>query len=195
MDKSRPADTDRSSETALEDLMRAAQQGDSKAYEALLAQVAARMRGFVRGRAPWMTKQDCEDMVQDILLALHAARATWDPTRPFLPWMVTIARNRMADNARRYSRRAVFDVKTEDLSGVFSDRPTHASSDSVVNFMSVQSSMDCLSVVERRAFEMVRLRDMSMAEAAQETGSTVAAVKVALHRATSKLRTQLSNKE
>lgn len=180
---------------ALEDLMRMAQQGNRKAYEALLAQVAARMRGLVRGRAPWMNVHDREDMVQDILLALHAARATWDPTRPFLPWMVTIARNRMADHARRYARRAGFDIRTEDLSGVFSDRPTHANSDSVVNFLSVKTSMDSLSLVERRAFEMVRLRDMSMADAAEQTGSTVAAIKIALHRATVKLRAQLSSKE
>lgn len=175
--------------------MRAAQSGDRHAYEMLLAQVAARMRGLVRARAPWMQMSDREDMVQDILLALHAARATYDPARPFLPWVVTIARNRMADHARRYTRRAGFDIRTEDLSGVFSDRPTHASSDSVVNFLSVKASLDSLSLIERRAFELVRLRDLTMSEAAQESGSTVAAIKVALHRATRKLRAQMSGKE
>ncbi len=180
---------------ALSELMRAAQQGDGAAYERLLTQVAHRMRGLVRARAPWMTPADCEDMVQDILLALHTARATWDPSRPFLPWIVTIARNRLADKARRYARRAALDLGTEDLSDAFSDRPSDGDSDGVVNFLSVRRAMDVLSPTERRAVEMVRLREMSMAEAADATGSTVAAMKVAVHRATRKLRAELTRKD
>ena len=34
---------------------------------------------------------DAEDAVQDILLTVHAVRYTYDPTRPFGPWLVAIA--------------------------------------------------------------------------------------------------------
>lgn len=173
---------------ALDALMRAAQWGDEAAYRALLEEVALRMRRLVCARAPWLGRADVEDIVQDILLALHTARATWDPTRPFMPWIAGIARNRLADHARRYTRRQAFDQAAQDLAEVFSTTPGQTHAEGVVNLMSVRRAMDGLTTGERDAFELVRLRQMSMAEAAEKQGSTPGAVKVAVHRATRKLR-------
>ncbi|MCC5986224.1 MAG: RNA polymerase sigma factor [Pararhodobacter sp.] len=142
-----------------------------------------------------MGNADVEDMVQDILLSLHRARASWDPTRPFLPWLVTIARNRLADNARRYARRNALDLAVRDITETFCDVPTNGGAESVVNFLAVREAMNSLSPTERRAVELVRLREMSLVEAAEESGSTVAAMKVAVHRAMLKLRTALRAKE
>jgi RNA polymerase sigma factor (sigma-70 family) len=173
---------------ALDPLMRAAQAGDGRAYRALLEEVALRMRRLVCARAPWLGRADVEDIVQDILLALHTARATWDPARPFMPWIAGIARNRLADHARRYVRRQAFDQAAQDLAEVFSSTPGQTHAEGVVNLMSVRRAMDGLSAGERDAFELVRLRQMSLVEAAERRGSTVGAMKVAVHRATRKLR-------
>lgn len=173
---------------ALDTLMQAAQAGDERAYRALLEEVALRMRRLVGARAPWLGRADVEDIVQDILLALHTARATWDPSRPFMPWIAGIARNRLADHARRYTRRQAFDQAAQDLAEVFSTTPGQTHAEGVVNLVSVRQAMDGLSAGEREAFGMVRLRQMSMAEAADRQGSTVGAMKVAVHRATRKLR-------
>ncbi|WP_209425254.1 sigma-70 family RNA polymerase sigma factor [Pararhodobacter sp. SW119] len=173
---------------ALDALMRAAQAGDERAYRALLEEVALRMRRLVCARAPWLGRADVEDIVQDILLALHSARATWDPARPFMPWIAGIARNRLADHARRYVRRQAFDEAAQDLAEVFSTTPGQTHAEGVVNLMSVRRAMDGLTSGERDAFELVRLRQMSLAEAATKRGSTVGAMKVAVHRATLKLR-------
>jgi RNA polymerase sigma factor (sigma-70 family) len=173
---------------ALDVLMHAAQLGDERAYRALLAEVALRMRRLVCARAPWLGRADVEDIVQDILLALHTARATWDPTRPFMPWIAGIARNRLADHARRYVRRQAFDQAAQDLAEVFSTTPGQTHAEGVVNLMSVRRAMEGLTTGERDAFELVRLRQMSLAEAAEKQGSTVGAMKVAVHRATRKLR-------
>jgi len=177
---------------ALDPLMRAAQAGDERAYRALLAEVALRMRRLVCARAPWLGRADVEDIVQDILLALHTARATWDPTRPFMPWIAGIARNRLADHARRYVRRQAFDQAASDLAEVFSSTPGQTHAEGVVNLMSVRRAMDGLTTGERDAFEMVRLRQMSLAEAAETRGSTVGAIKVAVHRATLKLKAAIA---
>ena len=173
---------------ALDPLMRAAQAGDGRAYRALLEEVALRMRRLVCARAPWLGRADVEDIVQDILLALHTARATWDPARPFMPWISGIARNRLADHARRYVRRQAFDQAASDLAEVFSSTPGQTHAEGVVNLMSVRRAMDGLTTGERDAFEMVRLRQLSLAEAAESRGTTVGAIKVAVHRATRKLR-------
>ncbi len=89
-------------ERVLEQLMRAAQDGDTAAYERLLKSLIGLLRRTVRQRRPFLQPADIEDIVQDILLSLHAVRSTYDPGRPFMPWLMAIARNRMADAARRY---------------------------------------------------------------------------------------------
>ncbi len=171
--------------------MRRAQGGDAEAYRALLDEVAKRMRRLVRRRAPWLQPSDVEDMVQDILLSLHQARGTWDPARPFLPWIVAIARSRLADNARRYVRRTAIDVAASDLAETFSDMRTNTNAENVVNLLSVQKAMGDLSKAERQAVELLRLREMTLAEAAAASGSTVAALKVAMHRAKLKMKATL----
>lgn len=92
-------------EQHLAGLMRAAQAGDRRAYSELLHVLASLVRETVRQRFPVLQSQEIEDLVQNILLSLHAARATYDPTRPFLPWLMAIARNGMVHSARRYARR------------------------------------------------------------------------------------------
>ena len=173
---------------ALDMLMRAAQNGDRRAYHALLQEVALRMRRLISARAPWLGQADIEDIVQDVLLSLHMARATWDPSRPFMPWIAAIARNRLSDHARRYKRRQAFDQAAGDLAEVFSTTPGQSHADGVVNLISVRRAMAELSPGERRAFELVRMHEMSLAEAAQQEETTVGAIKVALHRASRRLK-------
>ncbi len=173
---------------ALEDLMRQAQAGDARAYQLLLSEVAIRVRRLVSRRAPWLSPADREDVVQDILLSVHQARATWDPARPFLPWMVAIARARLADNARRYARRATIDLALSDLAETFCDLPTNYNSESVVNLLTVRKAMKGLTPAEQQAVNLLRLREMSLAEASAASGSSVAALKVAIHRAMRKMK-------
>jgi RNA polymerase sigma factor (sigma-70 family) len=175
----------------LEALMRRGQAGEAEAYRLLLSEVAVRMRRLVRRRAPWLTAEDVEDLVQDILLSLHQARGTWDPARPFLPWIVAIARARLADNARRYTRRKAIDMAVSDLAETFCDIPTNSNVETVVNLLSVRKAMKGLSPAEKQAVELLRLREMSLKEAAEASGSTVAALKVAMHRAMRKMKATL----
>ncbi len=83
------------------DLMAAAQDGDGPAYAGLLRELVPFLRLFVRRNAP---EGRIEDVVQDVLLTVHRIRHTYDPKRPFLPWLATIANRRVMD-ARRGDRR------------------------------------------------------------------------------------------
>jgi RNA polymerase sigma factor (sigma-70 family) len=87
-------------------LMRAAQSGDGRAYARLLEQLVPRLRHIVRAQRQFLQAPDVEDVVQDVLLSLHAVRATYDPRRPFMPWLLAIVRHRLADAARRHARGA-----------------------------------------------------------------------------------------
>ena len=72
-------------------LMRSAQAGDQVAYASLLVLLTAMTRQFARARlgaVPWI-----DDVVQETLLAVHRARHTYDPGRPFAPWFLKLAAN------------------------------------------------------------------------------------------------------
>src|SRR5215510_10242117 len=82
-----------SDDQALTTLMQAAQAGDAQAYVRLLKEITPRLRQTVRRQRRFVSAEDIEDLVQDILLSLHAVRASYDPRRPFMPWLMAIMRN------------------------------------------------------------------------------------------------------
>src|SRR5215831_20339622 len=83
-------------------LMARAQSGDRDAYRRLLGEISPYLRTLAARRH--CDPSDAEDAVQDILLTVHAVRHTYDPTRPFGPWLVTIANRRLIDRLRRQGR-------------------------------------------------------------------------------------------
>ena len=92
----------RERESEWTELMRSANSGDSAAYHRLLNVItpvlrATAQRGLARAGQP---TDQCEDIVQEILLAVHLKRHTWDPTAPFGPWLFAIARNKLIDSLR-----------------------------------------------------------------------------------------------
>ena len=93
-------------------LMRSAIAGDSAAYHRLLKAItpvlrAAARRGLARAGQP---VDQSEDIVQDILLAVHLKRHTWDANAPFAPWLFAIARNKLIDALRRRGRRIFVNI-------------------------------------------------------------------------------------
>jgi RNA polymerase sigma factor (sigma-70 family) len=175
-------------------LMRAAQAGDRKAYSALLLALLPLIREAVRRRFTFLQPQDVDDLVQDILLSLHASRATYDPNRAFLPWLGAIARNRMADGARRYARGAAHEVPTERSLETFPAEETNMSATGYGDRQALGQAMTALSPGQRQAIELMKLQEMSLKEAAAATGMTIGALKVSVHRAMAALRKALGAK-
>src|SRR5713226_10218416 len=105
--------------------MRSAQGGDADAYAALMQELAVRLRQIVRHRRVFLDHADIEDLVQDVLLSVHAVRATYDATRPFVPWLLAITRNRLADAARRYARYGAHEIAVDDLDVTFFSATTN----------------------------------------------------------------------
>lgn len=166
-------------------LMARAQTGDRDAYRRLLEEIAPYLRTLAarRHRDPG----DAEDAVQDILLTLHAIRHTYDPTRPFGPWLVAIANHRLVDRLRRQGRlrsretvllpeHETFPADQANLSATAADR------------RDLQGAVDKLPPVQRQAIRLLKLEERSLKEAAAMSGMTIASLKVATHRAIKSLR-------
>ncbi|MGD9631880.1 MULTISPECIES: sigma-70 family RNA polymerase sigma factor [unclassified Afipia] len=175
----------------LAELMRAAQAGNSKAYALLLGEITPRLRRMVRGQRRFLNAEDVEDIVQEILISLHAVLATYDPGRPFMPWLMTIARNRLADAARRYSRHEAHEVHVEEFPVTFSEGGANIESEEYRDPEVLKHAIRSLPPGQREAIEMLKLREMSLKEASVASGMTVGALKVSVHRAVATLRRAL----
>ena len=77
----------RADEASLARLMAMSQKGDRQAYATLLAECQRWLRGYYARR---IASSQLDDLVQETLMALHNKLATWDSSRPFLPWLAAI---------------------------------------------------------------------------------------------------------
>jgi RNA polymerase sigma factor (sigma-70 family) len=182
------------SEDRFRRLMGRAQSGDSGAYAELLKEVTLVLRRVYRRQKNFLRDQDIEDLVQDTLLSLHSVRATYDPSRPFMPWLLAIARNRFVDGARRYSRQGAREVAIEDPDVTFKAPSTNTIREAFGDPQALHRAIDQLPSGQRDAIEMLKLREMSLNEASEASGISIGALKVATHRAMKALRRLLKER-
>jgi RNA polymerase sigma-70 factor (ECF subfamily) len=167
-------------------LMRAAQDGDQRAYADLLRQILPVARAMVRRRIhdPGLA----EDVVQDVLLTLHRVRHTYDPDRPFMPWLAAIASARAIDRLRKGRRHAAHEVYDETAMLNHPDEIGERDAEARDAQEEVTRLLDTLPPRQRRALELVKLDERSLAEASALTGQSAGALKVTVHRAIRALR-------
>lgn len=168
-------------------LMAAAQRGDGAAYHALLRAAAPWLRGLARRAL--REAADADDVVQETLLTMHAMRHAYDPRRPFRPWLAGIARHRIADRRRR-ARGQMREVALEPLGETLAAPSEDVESRCDVPAM--HRALGTLPVGQRCAIELLKLREMSLREAAAVTGMTAGALKVATHRGLARMRLLLA---
>ena len=157
--------------------MRAANRGDAAAYRELLEAVTPVLRGVVRARGRTLGPEGCEDVVQEVLLAIHLKRQTWREDAPLRPWLYAIARHKTADAFRARGQR--IDLPIEDFSEAL---PAEDTADPTL----AGDMEKVLKRLEPRAADIVRgfgLRGETVAETAARLQMTEGAVRVALHRA------------
>jgi RNA polymerase sigma-70 factor (ECF subfamily) len=171
-------------------LMARAQAGDRDAYRRLLEEVTPYLRNLARRRH--RDPGDAEDGVQDILLTLHAVRHTYDPSRPFGPWLVAIANHRLIDRLRRQGR-----VQSRETA-LLPEHETFPADqanlfEKAVDRRDVAAAVAKLPPAQRHAIRLLKLEERSLKEAAAMSGMSIAALKVATHRAIKSLRKLLGN--
>jgi RNA polymerase sigma-70 factor (ECF subfamily) len=166
-------------------LMARAQAGDREAYRALLEA----MTPYLRSLAARCFKEaaDAEDAVQDVLLTVHVVRHTYDPSRPFGPWLIAIANRRIIDRLRRDTRRRAREVALSADHETFADPATNLHRE-MLDEAALAQAIDRLSPDQRQTITMLKLNEMSLKEAAAASGRSVPALKIATHRAIKSLR-------
>jgi len=176
---------------SLGELMRAAQQGDGASYLELLRTITPRIRQVIRRQRGFAGIAEVEDLVQDVLLSVHTVRATYDPARPFGPWLLAIVRHRLVDGARRYARIARREIHADEEDVTFSEPEANDDISELGDAAALHEAVRALPEGQRQAIELLKLRELSLKEAAQVSGTSVGALKVATHRAMAALRRTL----
>ncbi|MFO1185767.1 MAG: sigma-70 family RNA polymerase sigma factor [Bauldia sp.] len=173
-------------------LMAAAQDGDRAAYRRLLDAILPILRRAVARRSAAIAAADREDIVQDILMAIHAGRASYNPARPFLPWLLAIANNRLADHQRRTYRRARREVAAEDHPETFELAAANSDMAAYDDRPALRDAIAGLPAGQRTAVRLLKLEELSLKEASEISGASVPSLKIAMHRALKSLRRKLT---
>ncbi|MGC8536368.1 MAG: sigma-70 family RNA polymerase sigma factor [Rhizomicrobium sp.] len=178
-----------SPEARLGALMRSAQAGDQAAYAQLLHEVIPFIRRIVAPKCGYGVEP--EDVVQDVLMALHAVRHTYDGTRPFTPWLAAIARHRLVDAYRRKARVARNETAVAELPETFAPAQPNWEGNAKGDPELLRRAIADLPPGQRQAVELLKLRELSLKEAEVVSGTSIAALKVAVHRGMKALRQRL----
>jgi RNA polymerase sigma-70 factor (ECF subfamily) len=158
-------------------LMIASQAGDRRAYTVLLTETQSWLERYFRRR---VAPAQLDDLVQDVLMALHAKRATWDATRAFLPWLAAIARYRWIDHLRRVYRAGEDALEDQDSA-------EDSEEEAVLARMSLERLFVHLPQRQCEAIELVKIKGLSVTEAAERSGQSESLIKVNIHRGLRKL--------
>jgi RNA polymerase sigma-70 factor, ECF subfamily len=166
------------SETELKALMVASLDGSAVSYRLLLERLSSRLRAYYKGKLGRLGRgtTEAEDLVQEVLLAIHLKRHTYDEGEPFTPWVHTIARYKLIDYLRR--TRTVASVPIDEGTEVLAqDDHVHAESSHDIRML-----LGRLPEKVRCSIKCVKLEGRSVAEAAVRCGISESGVKINIYR-------------
>ena len=165
-------------EMELKALMLASLDGSAGSYRSLLERLSSRLRAYYKGKLARVGRgaTEAEDLVQEVLLAIHLTRHTYDTRELFTPWVHTIARYKLIDYLRR--TRTAASVPIDEGTEVMA-QDDHADAESSYD---VRKLLGRLPEKVRCSIVCVKLEGRSVAEAAERCGISESGVKINIHR-------------
>jgi RNA polymerase sigma-70 factor (ECF subfamily) len=172
--------------TRWQKLMTEAQMGNQASYRQLLGEIAPFIKRVI---IRTLSKPDqADDIVQEVLLSIHKAMNTYDPVRPFMPWLMAIVNFRRTDYLRaHYAARDNLSAPLEAL-----DTDDYVTFDGHQGeYKDIENAVQSLAPRQREVFDLVKMKGYTAKEVAAKTGMSVSAVKVSVHRSLQKLKEKL----
>jgi RNA polymerase sigma-70 factor, ECF subfamily len=160
-------------------LMERAQNGEREAFQALFADIGPLITLFVRRRV--FDQAEVDDVCQEALLAVFKSRHTYQPARPFEPWLFAIVRNVIAAYFQRNRQRGKWQAPTSEIPDTWAEDESSLG-------VELRDGLNQLSANQLEALKLTKLSGFSIAEAAQRAGTSVGSMKVRVHRAYESLK-------
>ena len=172
-------------EESFKQMFLSARKGEVSLYRDLLTSLAEMLRNYLmKTMNPRLrSMEQVEDLVQDVLIAIHEKRDLYDENRPFFPWVFAIARYRLIDSLRQDARRpeCVEWVEAFEVNAFF-EMPKLPEEESGEEWFRG------LSQKQKKIVKLAKIEEMPLAEIASLEKMSLSAVKVALHRAIQEMR-------
>ena len=162
------------------DLLRKANAGDRAAYIAFLKEVSPVLRGVIKARSG-ARPEESEDILQNVLIAIHEKRHTWRDTEPVTAWVYAIARYKTVDALRKLgqNRTTAFDGEEADIADDRTIDPTAA--------RDLEHLLGQIDDTSATIVRQIKLQGLTAEEVGAQLNMTPGAVRVALHRAMTRL--------
>ena len=163
-------------EDGLGELLTRAMGGDEAAYRRFLTEISTVLKPFVMRWTRSGSASDVDDLLQEVLIAVHQKRHTWRQGEPVMPWLYAIAKYKSIDAHRRRKRHGSVDIG--DLAETLDDPTT------VPNAVAydVARAVASLTGRQREVVSAISVEGHSIEETARRFGMTNGAVRVAFHR-------------
>ena len=172
----------------LVDLMTRYHEGASEATAAILHAVSPLLYRFLASQMG--SRADAEDLLQDVWLKIHAARHSYRPGEPVLPWLYAIARHVRVDHYRKRRRLSRYEMSVEQP-----PEPAirHAAASRAMSIPDFKALVAQLPESQREVLTLLKVNELSLEEVARITATSVGAVKQRAHRAYGRLREILTS--
>lgn len=168
-------------------MMVLAQKGDAETYKLLLTDISIKMRPFVAQR---VHPDAVDDLIQEILLRVHAYRDSYSSDRPMKPWINSIARNAIIDHAEKRKKMVVIDsgIEVEAIE-------SHAYGETTQLDDRIDAILRGMPEDQRLAFQLTKIQGLSLEEGAAIAGISLSAFKSRAARAVQSFKKILEEQE
>jgi RNA polymerase sigma-70 factor (ECF subfamily) len=174
-----------------EELMAAFQSGSEEAFKTLFDRYAVRLFNF--SLRFFKSNEEAEDVAQEVLLRVFHKKERFDASKPFRPWIFTIA-SRMISNRLRDKKRhphlsldkTIENYEGEDLKLDLVESPQlrpDTIHEGIEITEAVRRAIEALPENQRVAVLLARYEEMSYEDIAQSMSTSVSSVKSLLFRA------------
>jgi len=178
-------------------LMLQVRDDDAAAFEELVLRYQTRLISVLEHLVP--SREQAEDLAQEVFLRVFRARKTYEPGARFSTWLFTIANNVASNALRSISRRREIHLDSgnsemkplEQLAAAKSSLMPARQLDNSERAELVRAAINQLNDRQRMALLLAKFEGLSYAEIADTMGMSVKAIKSLLSRARNNLRLAL----
>jgi RNA polymerase sigma-70 factor (ECF subfamily) len=164
--------------------------GDDGAFRELYELLAPRLYRLCH----WLSPADASELFQEVFLKIHRARATFVDSGSVFAWSAAIARKTHVDLVRYRARRPETALPSTQLEL----RPSHGALSPEAPLLhrelerEVERELGSLSDTLRVAYDLVKVRGRSYADASAELGAPIDAIKQRVHRACEEIKASVA---
>lgn len=172
-------------ETIFKELIIKAQGGDSKTYNEFLTQISSFLKNYLRRRI--FAQNEIEEVIQEILLAVHKSLHTFDSKKSFMGWFMSIVEYKVVDYIR-VTEKVMLSKNMQDIPNI----SYYLNSDSDLK-VDIEKAFSNLNLKEKNVLTLLKIEGQSVHVVAKQLEMTESNVKVTAHRAYINLRKYLGS--